>query len=836
MKPTEPDPPAGQSLTRGYQPAPGVYDEMLEPGGILRSHWESLASLLGGVTPEELSARSESVRRLVREHGVTHTAHAEADGRGRPWSLDLLPLLIRPEDWRQLEAGLVQRARLLNLILADIYGPQQLVREGLLPPALVYANPAFLRPCCGFSPVGGRFLVLYAMDLARAPDGSWRVLADRTQAPAGAGYTLENRLILSRVLPNEFRTNPVQRLAGFFQALRDTLSQLAPRGTQDPNVVLLTPGPYNETYFEHVFLARYLGFPLVEGGDLTVRDHRVYLKTLEGLRPVEVILRRVDDALCDPLDLRANSTLGVPGLVHAARAGHVGLANALGSGAIETPALPGFLPSLCRRLLHEELALPSLATWWCGEDGAFAHVREHLPELVIRRAFAPASAEGVFGSRLDSAAREALLESIHAAPGDFVGQEQPALSAAPVWERGGLEPRSVVLRAFVCATADGFAVMPGALTRFAGSPDRLIVSTQNEGGSKDTWVLADGPVNTLSLLKPAPKVIRLERSAMEVPSRVADNLFWLGRYIERLEDIVRVLRCLLGRLTAETGAEETPELTALIRLLVDLDVLPARLRQAGRLAGVEREIYLLIYQTHRLGTIPEVAGRLRNLAFLLRERFSADTWSILSKLQVRAQARPGRVRAAEALALLDALIADLAAFSGMEMENMTRGHAWRFLDVGRRLERSVNIVTLVRGALNLSGHSTVLDAVLEVADSVMTYRRFYLVQPQWPGVLDLLLADDSNPRSLAFQVNALADHAANLPREAGGAGMDHPSLQIAAFRALLQQTDWQSLSPASAQEPAVAAIALLDRFSGSLRGVSDGITHLYFSHAETRVS
>jgi uncharacterized alpha-E superfamily protein len=359
---------------------------------------------------------------------------------------------------------------------------------------------------------------------------------------------------------------------------------------------------------------------------------------------------------------------------------------------------------------------------------------------------------------------------------------------------------------------------------------------QSGGGSKDTWVLADGPVSTLTLLKPAVQFVRLERAAAEVPSRVADNLFWLGRYAERLEDTVRLLRCLLGKLTGEAGAEETPELCALINLLVNLDLFPARFRGNHSLAAVEREINLLIYQTPRLGTIREICSRLRGLAFVLRDRFSADTWTILNRLQVDSRNRQNRSQPSDSVALLNSLITELAAFSGMEMENMTRGHGWRFLDIGRRLERGVNIITLVQGALSLEQNMAVLEPVLEIADSVMTYRRRYFAQPQWPAVLDLLLADDTNPRSLAFQLVALTGHASNLPRDTNMPGIEHPSIQIARLRQELQEPDWQALLDTSAEDTGQSVKAFLVRLVSGLRFMSDTITHLYFSHADTRPS
>ena len=823
-------------LLRDYHSTEGVHDEMLAADKSLRTHWSPLISSFERLGAAELAIRRDTAARVLRENGVTYNIYGDEHGLGRPWALDLVPLILPSDEWRTIEAGLAQRTRLLNLILADFYGPQQLLRDGTLPPGLVFANPAFLRPCHGILTLNNQFLYLHAVDLARAPDGRWWVLSDRTQAPSGAGYTLENRIVLTRVLPDEFRELRAERLAHFFQTMRDMLRSLPAQSGGQPNVVLLTPGPYNETYSEHVYLARYLGFPLVEGGDLTVRDQRVFLKTLEGLQPVDVIIRRADDAFCDPLELRSDSILGVPGLVEAARAGNVVVANALGSGVVETPALSAFLPGLCRRLLGEELKLPMLATWWCGQEKEFAYVRENLERLVIKPAFFRDGSGPRFAGDLNKKDRATLLAQMEAAPYNFVAQERIGLSTAPVWERGALEPRPVVLRTFTCATKDGYQVMPGGLTRFSNSPDQLVVSMQNGGGSKDTWVLGEGPVSQLTLLLHTTPIVRLERAAAEVPSRVADNLYWLGRYAERLEDTLRLLRCVLVRLTGDVGTEETPDFTGLVQLLSHLDLFPVEFREKHTMVSVEREVFQLIYRTNRLGTVRELQGRLSNIAFSLRDRFTADTWRIINKLQADTKPRPrtGRIPIAEMVALLDASIIDLAAFAGMEMENMTRGHGWRFLDIGRRIERAGNMSSLVNAALavQISGLDT-LEPVLEIADSVMTYRRRYFSQPQWPPALDLLLADETNPRSLAFQILALADHAANLPQ---AQDRSQNTRHTDSMRALLEKADWPALAHGQLNAGGDDLDELLAQVAAGLRGLSDSLTHQFFSHATTRAS
>ncbi len=486
------------ALFAAYQPVKGAFDELLTAEGEARPHYVALLRALEKLGPAELKRRAETSRRLVHEQGISYNVYGDARGLDRPWQIDPVPFVIAAEEWKLLEAALVQRAVLINRVLADCYGPQNLIRSGWLPPALVYAQPDFLRPCHGVRAPQDVFLQLYAADLARLPDGRWWVTSDRTQIATGAGYALANRLITSRLLPEPFRDEKVQRLAGFFRELRTSLARLALRRTDDPRVVLLTPGPYNETYSEQVWLARYLGYMLVEGQDLTVRDDRVFLKTLSGLEPVDVILRRVDDDFCDPLELRNDSMLGVPGLVEALRAGNVAVANAPGSALLQSPAFLAFLPGLCQHLLGEELKLPSVATWWCGQEKAQAYVLQHLDKLFVKPAFRSHAHAMDPGRELSTAERDALKRAIQFQPHLFVGQEWWELSCAPSWSDAGLQPRRVALRAYLVATEGGYRVMPGGLTRVATESSGRSVSMQRGGASKDTWVLSDAPVEEIT--------------------------------------------------------------------------------------------------------------------------------------------------------------------------------------------------------------------------------------------------------------------------------------------------------------------------------------------------
>lgn len=832
-----------ESVLQRYSAAPGIFDEMEEAPAQPRLHWRAFIGSLQQLGRHELLSRWQNGRRIIREHGVTYNVYGDPKGMDRPWGLDFVPLLITAEEWARIEAGLVQRLRLFNLILADIYGgSQRLLRDGFLPPELIYANPGFLRPCRAIPVAAQVYLHLHACDLGRSPDGKWWVLADRTQAPSGAGYALENRTVVSRILPGEIGDCNVQRLGGFFRRQREMLVSLAPPGRSHPTIVLLTPGPHNETYFEHAYLARHLGFPLIEGADLTVRDRRVFLKTIEGLQPVDVILRRVDDCFCDPLELRGDSFLGVAGLVEATRAGNVTVANALGAGLMESPAFLAFLPSLCRHLLGAELLLPSLATWWCGQAEELRYVTDHLDSLILKPAFGSRRSLPIPGSGALKPRRKALeerakvIEAIHASPRDFVAQERVKLSRAPAWVDDHLAAGFVTVRAYVASGADSFAILPGGLTRVSNNPDDLVVSMQSGGGSKDTWVLADG---VTSPPEPAPVLAEprlADTVSPGVPSRAADHLFWLGRYTERLEQLLRVLRCVLGRVSDQPGGGDPAERRGLEELAAHLGLFaPSPPVELGSRELSQRMLEVL-YQPEEPGGVRELLKRVRFIASTVRDRFSGDTWRILGRLEIDARARPGRLPLARATALIHSLVLDLAAFNGMEMENMTRGHGWRFLDFGRRLERGLRVLKLLSAAVSVeSASSAVLEPVLEIADSVMTYRRRYFTAPQMAGVLDLLLRDESNPRSLLFQVNVLADHAAALmDSKTGTSHLDQQRIQSLASSLRSVVLDDLAVPPvAGADQPLARS---LTTWTAELAGLSDEVTNRFFSHSVPRMT
>jgi len=827
-----------------YQPQCGVFDEMKTADGELRPHWRKLVGALSALSPAEMDARWKRVERILYENGLTHNIFADGGETERPWRLDALPLLISAEDWRSLEAGLVQRARLLDAVLSDCYGEQRLMLDGALPSTLVLGNPQFLRPLHGVPVSRGRRLHYYAADVGRSADGNWWVLKDRCESPVGGGYALENRIALRNCLPDEFAGNHVQQLAGFFQSVHDGHCAIA--GSADPRIVVLSTGPTGSGYFAHSYLARYQGYVLAEGQDLTVRDNRVYLKTLEGLRPVDIIIRRVDAASCDPLELRSDSPHGVPGLVEAVRAGTVTVVNALGSGLADTESLMPFLPGLCERLLKEDLLLPSLATWWCGQDAARDYVLANLDHLETRDVFSRGASEP--GAQNPDGPEAWQVggprASIEQRGFAYLAREPMVLSTAPVLNSQGLRPVPFALRVFVAADADGYVVMPGGLARLCPPRVGQAFDFGRFGDGKDTWVLSDRRAGSAAIRRTRAGAVELRRIGRELPSRTADNLFWLGSYAERAESIMRQARNAIVRIVDDECPAE--DLRAIGR------VLGPTLEKAGieapddeasgdARARLERRLGELVFDADRAYGLRRTLRNLGRTASLTRDRLSADSWRILSGLRPDDFARrpslaafPSRAGIGSVLGQLDLGIQRLAAFSGMGVENMTRSFGWRFLDMGRRIERSVQTSALLESLLDAGDPEDdgSLILLLEIADSFMTYRSRYLLTPQLAPVLDLLLLDETNPRSVLFQLEALAEHLEALPRDPAQPVPDSEQRIVGDVLGELRQADINSLCRRGRLGDRPGLKALVGRVAADLPVLITGITRKYFSHAD----
>ena len=819
-------------LLSDYAPSPLRYDEMVDDIQIPRAHWRAFLAHLATLPAETMARRSDFLQDALASDGVTYNVYADPKGANRKWELDLLPLILPVEEWKQISAAVAQRAKLLDAVLADLYGPQRLLAEGLIPPALVFGQRSFLWPAHGVAPAGGVSMHIYAADLARSPDGKWWVLADRTRGPSGAGYALQNRITLSRAFPDALRELQVEQLAPFFRELLDSLHRLSPvRGGETPLAVLLTPGPYNETYFEHSFLARYLGFPLVEGQDLVVRGDSVYLKTLRGLRRVHAILRRLDDDFCDPVELRADSALGIPGLLHVIRAGNVVMANAIGSAVLETGAFAGFYPAVAERLLGEKLAMPSIATWWCGEAPALKYVVSHIQALVIKPAYPSMHFEPVFGHTLDKAGRDRLVDRIHRQPHAYIAQEWVRLSHAPTWgtNEEPITPRATTLRVFAVATPQGYTVMPGGLTRIAQS-EGDVVSMQSGGASKDTWVLAGRPVHRIPLQRPRLDARDVVTSAVEIASRVGENLFWMGRYAERCEGFARLLRAGLVRI-ADAAEQSEPALATLVTVSDLLEMLPVVEEGEPALLVVSRFVSAVVD--------PEVSGglaanvlRLHACANQVRERMSTDNWHVMSRLPQRLPGLEAPVGAA--LGALDEIMLACVSLAGFAMDDMTRDESWQFLLFGRRLERLAHAAGVVAHVLRLDPGARVaaLEWLLEAANSIVTFRARYRRGPELLPVLHLVVFDASNPHSVAFQINELSVLLGRTTTELGREVPDVLGPLVSAFR----DSPLEGFEPESGDvlEAACADLAaLLGRAEQAAFRLNDELQRRFFSHAGT---
>jgi uncharacterized circularly permuted ATP-grasp superfamily protein/uncharacterized alpha-E superfamily protein len=821
-------------LLSGYRPPGNTFDEMVGSDGRVRPHWAHVSQVLDGLGMPELWRRQAEAANLLDDDGVTYNGYGPTETATQRWALDPLPVLLTSKEWASIESAVIQRAEVLNLVLTDLYGRRDLVRRGLLPAELVYSHPGFLRQCDQIRVRGPLQLFTIGVDIARDGQGQRWVLADRTQAPSGAGYALENRDVVSRVFPSLYRDVQVHRLAPFFRALRSGLQSVAPPAVSEPRIVVLTPGTRSETAFEHGSLAAHLGYQLVEGGDLTVRGGRVWMRSLGRPEPVDVILRRVDSWFSDPLELRADSYLGVPGLVEACRRGTVAVVNTLGSGVLENPGLLPFLPHLAERLLGEALELPSVPTWWCGEPAGRSHVLANLDRLVLKPIARGVGPAVLFGWQQSSAQIIELRRQIEARPNGWVGQEYMELASVPTLGQDGLEPRRSLLRAFAVARGDSYLAMPGGLTRVAAR-DEALVSSQAGAVSKDTWVLASEPEQMTGYWQSSGPVVQAVEPEALVSSRVAENLVWLGRYAERAEGVVRVLRVVHERRN-EFADGNNPAGTACVHALLAglthvTSTYPGFVGEGAdeRLADPSSELQSLAVDSERPGSLAFAVARLMDTAYAARDQLSIDTWLVISSLHRDLLDVPslGRVT-------LRRVLASLLALSGLSAESMVRDPGWRFMDIGRRIERGVHLAALMRATATLdrgqAADSLLMESVLTAAESIITYRRRYRSTAQAETLLDLMLLDPDNPRSLAYQLDHILEDLRGLPGHPGASRVSEAEKPALAASTAIRLVDTGALAATDTAGRRPDLDAFLSQIVDHLHRTADAIASTYFTH------
>ena len=838
-------------MLTSYQPTPGAFDEFFGADGALREQWSHVGAALSELGHPELLRRQGDVNRLLDADGVSYNALGSTDPRGLRWALDPVPVVLSSHEWAEIESGVIERAELLDLVFADLYGPRDLIRRGLLPVEMVFSHPGFLRECDQITAgrPAGSHLITYAADIVRDASGRHVAIADRTQAPSGAGYALENRVVVSRVFPSLYRDAQVHRLAPFFRSLRSALRDAAPQSSpnqNDPTVVVLTPGPWSETAFEHAYLASYLGYPLVEGSDLVARDGRVWMRSLGRLEPVDVVLRRVDDWFCDPLELNPKSQLGVPGLVDAARRKTVSIVNPLGGGIVESPAMLAFLPAIADHLLGRPLRLGSVETWWCGDAHSRQHVLTNLSQLVIKPTAREVGRSTRFGWQLSMTELNELRGRIEADPHLWTAQTPVALSTVPTLTSRGFEPRHSVLRAFAVARGATFVVMPGGLLRVAPDDQGAPISNESGALTKDVWVLATEPEQIASYwLQGGPTVAAVEPSA-SMPSRAAENLFWLGRYAERAEDVVRLLRVAYDRrndFASGTNPEGVRCLSILLRAITEITTTYPGFTDAAAVTEPGAELFALVVDDQRPGTLAHSVRKLLDAAYAVRDQLSNDTWLVIGnldreilELRDTTNDRPPTLQRA-----LGSAMQSLLALSGLASESMVRDPGWHFMDAGRRLERSIQLIALLQSTMtSVNGTATdslVMESVLTTSESIITYRRRYRSQAQVETMLDLLLLDPGNPRSLAHQLDCLRDDVEQLPRSDADPSVNGTNDRLALVERLVLETstrlrlvDTAALAAPNPVGERPELDTFLVRIAVLLRRCAEAIDSTHFTH------
>lgn len=827
-----------QPLLQAYSALPDTYDELLDASGNPREKYKFLLNSYQEIGEAELELRQRELARLLKENGVTYNVYGNQDEKARLWSLDMMPYLMESTEFSALERGLLQRGELLNTLFKDLYGPRRLLFDRVVPPEVVFAAQGFLRPCHNLYQNRERELLFFSCDLARRSDGTFVVIGDRSQAPSGTGYALENRIALSRVFPSLYRDSEVHRVAMFFRGMRKALSALPrARENREPVIVLLTPGPENETYFEHVFLAGYLGYTLAQSTDLTVRANRVYLKTVEGHQQVDVVLRRTDDQFMDPLELRGDSLLGVPGILEAVRSGNVSVVNPLGAAVLENRSLMAYFPALCRYYFGEELILPNCETLYLGD----ATHREQLFSDASRFVVKPVSREGtrrhIYPAQLASAELARLRETILARPHDFIAQEIIPGSSVPIIDQGRrIVAARCVIRTYQVATESGYQVMPGGLARISGNADDLVITNQSGAGSKDIWILASEPQKEVSLLRAETVESRISRkSSGGVPSRIADNIFWMARYAERAENMSRLLRNVIARITQIEDTAGTEEIARLLRMVTHISgEYPGFVGDdsAELIRHPEGELGRLIYDRDAAGSVRYNVLSLVRASRSLRDSLSDDMRRVISQLENEPYA--SGVLSVQHAHLFDVIIY-LSSVSGLSQENMSREVGWHFLELGRRIERASFSLRVLRAFLFLGDiyDKFIVENLLNINDIRITYQRRYRHRIETDSVLDILLYDESNPRSLGYQLVRIRDFIPALPAKTEGA---RPAAEKIALRLYTEYkvTDVRELLGG---EKAGGKLARwIDTLESGLTDLGSNLRETYFTYVEEQHS
>ncbi|AFK04466.1 protein of unknown function DUF404 [Emticicia oligotrophica DSM 17448] len=828
------------SLLNTYKSSLNSYDEVIDHNGQVKPHWKTLFDTLESIGIEGLEQRNEEIISKLKENGVTYNVYNADNGSTRAWKLDPIPFLIHEKEWQQIEKGIKQRAQLLDLILKDIYGPQRLIKESIIPPELVFDNSGFLLPCFDIKQKLPNQLLIYACDMARGPDGKMWLLDNRTQSPSGSGYALENRTVMAKVFPELNKNIYRNRLSPYFNHLQQTVSTLGNLSNENPNVVFLTPGPGNETYFEHVYLSSYLGYTLVQGSDLLVRDGFVWLKSIDGLERVDVIIRRVDDEWCDPLELKQDSLLGIPGLLHVMRLGNVSVVNPPGASVVENYGLMAFMQNICKFLLDEPLIMNSVATWWCGQAKELEFVLNNLHRLIIKKANRKQGFKSRYGRLLSKSELEELRLMILQNPKDFVAQEEVSLSTTPSFIDGKIVPRFAAIRAFLVSDGTDYKVMQGGLTRSSPIKDKFVISNQLGGLSKDTWIVTDAPSEYYERVVVRKNTTNLHNQSLT--SRNAENLFWVGRMFERTMSLTSFLKIVLDRLNEnvnDKGQKRQEYLVVLLKSLTHLTITYpgfANEEDDSLLENPEPELFSLIADTRKAGSVAYNIVSLLRTANQVSEKWNADTRRILNLIEDNLQSFRDSHSIIQLSHGLDRLYTRLFAFHGNIFETLPRDNGFYLLEAGKTIERILSLISVLRSAFSFKNNdeveTVIMEAVLENHHLLAQYRHIYKSHWSLVAVLNMVLLETNLPFTLSYLLDSLSSYLEKLPK-----GIEPNRLNIAQRNVLEASTlvklfDAESMLNVDKDTQYRPELdKTLEQVYDLISKVTGNLTSLYFNHS-----
>lgn len=820
------------------------YDEVLKSDMSINPNWQKLLENLTHLGNDNLREKQNEINWLLEENGVTYNVYNDPEGMHRSWRLNIVPFLIHQNEWQTIERGLIQRAELLNLILKDIYGKRELITNGIVPQEVVFAHRGFLRQCDQIQYKTSKQLLIHSADLARGPDGRMWVVNDRTQAPSGMGYALENRYSLSRMMPNLFKGINVIQPTHFYNELNQMLLDAAPYNTNNPSIVILTPGPLNETYFDHAYMASFLGYPLVTGNDLVVRNGKLWMKTLKALKQVDVVLKRVDDAFMDPLELREDSYLGVAGLLDVVRNKQVSIVNPIGAGVLENSGLIPFMNGICNYFLNEDLILPQIASWWCGQEKERNHVLNNVKEFVVKRIDRSNREHIYFCEFLDDVALNNLKNEILLKPYKFVAQEKISFSTAPDFQNAALEPRKVMCRTFAVAKKESYSIMPGGLVRVAAERENLFVSNQRGGVSKDFWIISDEFQNSIQNYSWDNSCKLSFSDVNDLPSNTAENLYWSGRYLGRAITTARYLRMVLNRMNDEQYNNESAESISLVYLYKSITNITSTFpgfvgkHSDKTLQDPLLEIISLLLDEDRLGGFAQTMFSFDHSYYSLRSLWSKDMWRVfdgIKKLWTKFKAIENYT-VADLTKFLDRIITRLIAFMGLIEESILVSQGLLLYFIGLQTEQAMMNIAKLRTLLVFNYDEQlqyeILESFLTSNESLNIYRYSYRSYLSIENVIQLMVLNTEYAKSLAYQLRRIQKDIDRLPKLESNSEINSSSFYISKANKILEKATISDLLQLDDIESLRIKLEdVLAEITNNLHKSSIALSDTYFNHA-----